>query len=119
MTTTANLQIELLETGQLNKDPTINTAFEKLDAVVPVCLANSATDPSTAGKAAGTTYYNTTSKTMKILLKSGVWSVANGYLGEFNTDPATTNLQAGSTYYNTSASKLKVLKSDLTWANAA
>lgn len=119
MTTTTNLQIELLEVGGLQKDAAINTGFSKIDAACPICLADAASDPATTGKAPGTTYYNTTAKVMKILLKSGTWSVVNGYLGEFSADPASTGLQAGSTYFNTTASKLKVLKTDATWVNAA
>ena len=119
MTTTANLQLELLEVGALQKDASINTAFSKIDAATPICLPDAATDPSTSGRAAGSTYFNTTSKVMKILTIGGVWSVVNGYLGEFAADPATTNLQAGSTYFNTGVSKLKVLKSDSTWVSVA
>lgn len=116
---TTNMAMELLEVGQINKDTTINTALTKVDTLAAIALADAASDPATTGKAPGTTYYNTSSKVVKILTKSGVWSVVNGYLGEFASDPATTNLQAGSTYFNTGSSKLKVLKSDITWANVA
>lgn len=118
MTATTNLGIDLLETGQINKDPTINTGFSKIDATLPLMLADAASDPATTGKAPGSTYFNTTAKVMKILTKSGVWSVANGYLGEFSTDPATTNLQAGSTYYNSTAKMVKILNSSSAWTFA-
>lgn len=73
MTTTANLQIELLEVGALQKDASINSAFAKIDAATPIGLPDSATAPVTAGRAPGSTYFNTTDNKVYWLRSNGSW----------------------------------------------
>lgn len=73
MTTTANLQLELLEVGALQKDASINTAFSKIDAATPICLPDAASSPASTGRAAGSTYFNTTDNKVYWLRPNGSW----------------------------------------------
>lgn len=73
MTTTANLQLELLEVGALQKDASINTAFSKIDAATPICLPDAASAPVSTGRAAGSTYFNTTDNKVYWLRSNGSW----------------------------------------------
>ena len=123
MATTTNLGLELLEVGQSAKEADINDNSQTLDTKVPVMLADSASDPTTTGRAPGTFYFNTSSNKLKVLKKdlSG-WHVLNPigpeFLGDAAADPGTTGVSLGSTYFNTSTSKLKVLRAS-GWANVA
>ena len=76
MTTTANLALTLLEVGQKEKEATINTNMQLLDQKVPKYLGQLATDPASSGLPPGSTYYNTSSSKLKVLLTTGSWTNA-------------------------------------------
>ena len=76
MATTPNLGITLLEIGQAGKETSINAAFTLIDSSVqakPAFLGKFATDPSVTGKIVGSTYYNTGSNKIKILIDAATW----------------------------------------------
>jgi len=73
MTTTANLQLTLLEIGQKEKEATINTNFSNIDSKVPRYLGELGADPVTTGIPAGSTYYSTAAAKLKVLRTTGTW----------------------------------------------
>lgn len=77
MTTTTNLGLTQLEVGQKEKEVTLNTNNSVLDSKVPLALADSATPPATAGRAPGSTYYNTTDSKVYWLRPNLTWVALN------------------------------------------
>lgn len=75
--TTANLGLTQLDVGQKEKEVTINTNNALLDAKCARALADSASDPATAGLAPGTTFYDTTLSKVKWLRPNGTWITLN------------------------------------------
>lgn len=71
--TTTNLLLTLLDVGQKEKEVTINTNFNIIDSKLPLYLGELSTDPSTTGKAFGSTYYNTTLSKLKVLKTNATW----------------------------------------------
>lgn len=75
-----------LSIGQKEKETTINTNF----SLVPRFLGEFASDPATTGVATGSSYYNTTTQSIKQLATSGNWhSAAVGK--RFALQATTTN----------------------------
>lgn len=73
MSTTTNFQLTLLEVGQKEKEVTINTNFTLLDQKIPRYLGELATDPTSSGVIAGSTYFNTQTSKLKVLKTDGSW----------------------------------------------
>lgn len=76
MATTPNLGLPLLEVGGKEKEVDINTAFTLLDTASngkPAFLGKLAADPSPTGKIVGSTYYNTVSNKIKVLIDATTW----------------------------------------------
>lgn len=79
MAATTNYALVLLETGQKEKEVTINTNFSTLDNI-PKYLGDLATDPtSVTTTPLGSTYFNTGILKLKVLRQktpSVIWSNA-------------------------------------------
>lgn len=73
MAVTTNLNLTLLEVGQKEKEVTINTNMSLIDAAVPKFLGQFASDPSPTGKVVGSTYWNTGSTKLRVLIDSTTW----------------------------------------------
>jgi hypothetical protein len=73
MATTSNFGLTLLEIGQKNKEITINENLQLIDSRVPKYLGELATNPTSTGVPAGSTYYNTTTSKLMFLKANGTW----------------------------------------------
>ena len=87
MATTTYLGITKLEVGQKEKEVTLNTGLDAVDAessrlndevnVKPEHLGDVASDPSSTGVIPGSTYYNTSTFKLKFLRQDGTtWTNA-------------------------------------------
>lgn len=76
MATTTYLQLPLLDVGQREKEATINTALNSIDAKALRFLGSLSTNPATTGVPLGSTYYNTSDAKLKVLLAGGWTNVA-------------------------------------------
>jgi hypothetical protein len=102
MAVTTYKNITKLEVGQKEKEATINTGLDVIDA--ELSRLND-----------------------EVVSNDGELSTLNGsigdkieHLGELASDPVTFDVPPGSTYYNTTTSKLKFLRQDgTTWTNVA
>ena len=73
MATTSNFGLTLLEIGQKNKETTINTNMEIIDSRIPKYLGELATNPTSTGVSAGSTYFNTNTNKLMVLKSTGTW----------------------------------------------
>lgn len=80
MATTPKIGIEKLEIGQGEKEATINTAFDKIDAAygtTPQFMGDLTGDPSITNVPLGSTYFNTSLSKFKMLRGNSTWVTLN------------------------------------------
>lgn len=67
---TPNLQLSFLDVGQREKEAVINYNMQLIDSKVLRFLGAASADPSTTGVSQGSTYFNTSTNKLKVLVGS-------------------------------------------------